>query len=60
MTKFSWDKELQCMWPADSEKLKPRNEAGWRGFWLTDKELDGLVEEIFEDYAAQAEQQSLS
>ena len=47
--KFSLDPKLECMLPGPGAKRKNRNEACWLEFWLTDVELDGLLDEIFED-----------
>ncbi len=41
------------MMPGPGSKRKLRNEAGWKGFELSDAELDELVKSIFEDYATQ-------
>ena len=51
--KFSLDPNYQCMMPGSGSKRLARNEAVWKGFWLTESELDELVKSIFEDYATQ-------
>ena len=50
MVKFSLDKELKCMLPIEVHRRKPHNEASWKGFWMTDAELENLVREIMTDY----------
>ena len=50
-TKFSLDRKMQCMMPESRLQKKPRNDAGWKEFWLSDTELTILVEETMEEYA---------
>ena len=50
-TKFSMDKQNQCMMPDYHKRKKRRNDAGWNGFWLRDTELTILVNETMEEYA---------
>ena len=50
-TKFSLDRKMQCMMPESHIQKKPRNDAGWKEFWLSDAELTTLVAETMEEYA---------
>ena len=49
-TKFSLDKKMRCMLPGPGLPKKPRNEACWREFWLSDAELNSVVAETMEEY----------
>jgi len=49
-TKFTLDKERRVMLPRIANRRKARNEICWTGFWMTDQELDQLVQEIGRDY----------
>ena len=48
--KFTMDPHGRCMLPQRGKKQKSRNEAGWKGFTLTDAELDQLVQSVMRDY----------
>jgi len=50
-TKFSLDKQNECMMPDSHRRKKLRNDAGWNGFYLRDTELTTLVNETMEEYA---------
>jgi hypothetical protein len=52
--KFSLDPshDPQVMTPGKSCKRKKRNEAGWLGFYLSDAELNELVDDIMKDYSS--------
>ena len=47
--KFSLDPEHLSMTPLRGIKRKPRNDACWVGFWMTDQELDKLVSEVIQE-----------
>ena len=49
-TKFSLDKTMNFMLPRHDRDMKPRNEACWREFWLSDAELTSVVAETMEEY----------
>ena len=49
-TKFSLDKKMKCMLPRPGSPKKPRNEACWLKFWLSDAELTSVVAETMEEY----------
>ena len=48
--KFTMDPRGECMLPGPGAKRKHRNEASWKGFTLTDAELDKLVQSVMGDY----------
>jgi len=48
--KFTRDKYRRCMWPRNPAMRLSRNEICWTGFYLTDEELYGLVQEICQGY----------
>ena len=53
MKKFSMDPNLKCMLPGPGQptcKRKPRNEMSWRGFEMSDAQLDAVVAEVMEAY----------
>ena len=52
MKKFTCDPEKRYMLPGPGSK-RTRNGAFWDGFWLTDSELDAIVEDIIEEYLIQ-------
>ena len=43
MKKFSLDKRAECMVPWNPRLRKARCDAGWRGFWMTDVELEEVL-----------------
>ena len=47
--KFTLDPQNKSMIPGSYEKWKPRNDACWEGFWMTDRELNGLVREVLDE-----------
>lgn len=47
--KFTMDPYNQVMLPGPREKRKPRNDACWTGFWMSDRELRDLVNEVLHD-----------
>ena len=47
--KFTMDPYNQVMLPGPEEKQKPRNDACWTGFWMSDRELRDLVNEVLHD-----------
>ena len=47
--KFTMDPYNQVMLPGSWEKRKPRNDACWTGFWMSDRELRDLVNEVLHD-----------
>ena len=49
-TKFSLDKTMNFMLPRHDRDKKPRNDAGWLEFWLSDAELTSVVAETMEEY----------
>ena len=49
LKKKSLDRQLSCMYPVEARRRKPRNEASWYGFWMSDDELEQLVREIMRD-----------
>jgi len=57
--KFSLDPKRKCMLPGPGAKRKKRNDACWNDFWLTDAELDGLVQEVMVAYTAVTQRENL-
>ena len=48
--KLSLDPKLKCMLPEPGCKRKSRNEMGWRGFEMSDAELEAVLAEVMEAY----------
>ena len=50
VTKLSLDPKLKCMLPEPGCKRRPRNDMSWRGFEISDAELDVVLAEVMEAY----------
>ena len=48
--KFTMDPNEQVMDPEPGSRRKISNVMSWRGFWLSDEELDCLVKEVLPEY----------
>ena len=48
--KFTLDPRRLCMYPRVGQKRKPRNDACWPGFWLSDEELVDIVTRVMTAY----------
>ena len=49
--KFSLDPQKRCMLPGPGSRKKPRNDACWHGFEITDAELKTLVSDTMDAYS---------
>ena len=48
--KFTMDPNAEVMNPEPGSRRKFCNDMSWRGFWLSEEELDCLVQEVLSEY----------